>query len=129
MKAIFALIVAAALFSFVHVAQAADAKNITVDEAAKLVQSNTNIVVLDVRTPGEFQSGHIKGATNINFNDKDFAKKVAALDKNKTYIIHCAAGGRSGRACEQIKTLNFKNMLHMNEGFSKWKEAGKPVEK
>ena len=129
MKSTFALIVTLALFNFFNFAHAADAKNVTIDEAAKLVQSNTNVVVLDVRTPREFESGHIKGATNINFNDKDFAKKVAALDKNKTYIIHCAAGGRSGKACEQIKTLDFKNMLHMNEGFNKWKEAGKPVEK
>lgn len=129
MKSIFALIVALALFNFFNPACAAEAKNITVDEAAKIVQSNTNIVVIDVRTPGEFQSGHIKGATNININDKEFAKKMAALDKNKTVIIHCAAGGRSARACEQIKKLDFKNMLHMNEGFSKWKETGKPVEK
>ena len=117
------------MFNFIHIAQAADAKNISVDEAAKLIQSNTNVVVLDVRTPAEFKSGHIKGATNINFNDKDFAKRIAALDKSKTYIIHCAAGGRSGRACEQIKTLDFKNMLHMNEGFNKWKDAGKPMDK
>jgi phage shock protein E len=129
MKSTFALVVTLALLNFFSLSYAADAKNITVDEAAKLVQTNTNVVVLDVRTPREFESGHIKGATNINFNDKDFAKKIGALDKNKTYIIHCAAGGRSGKACEQIKTLDFKNMLHMNEGFNKWKEAGKPVEK
>src|SRR5689334_7450335 len=129
MKSLFTLIVALSIFGFTHVANAADAKNITIDEAAKLVASNTNIVVLDVRTPREFQAGHIKGATNINFNDKEFAKRVAALDKNKTYIIHCAAGGRSGKECEQIKTMDFKNMLHMNQGFNAWKEAGKPIEK
>jgi rhodanese-related sulfurtransferase len=121
--------VALSLFSFVQFANAADAKNITVDQAAKMLSSDTNIVVLDVRTPREFEAGHIKGATNINFNDKEFAKRVAALDKNKTYIIHCAAGGRSGKACEQIKTMDFKNMLHMNQGFNAWKEAGKPIEK
>jgi rhodanese-related sulfurtransferase len=129
MKSLFTLIVALSIFAFTNVANAADAKNISVDEAAKLVASNTNIVVLDVRTPREFQAGHIKGATNINFNDKEFAKRVAALDKNKTYIVHCAAGGRSAKACEQIKTMDFKNMLHMNQGFNAWKEAGKPIEK
>lgn len=129
MKSILSLLVTLGLLNLFNMAWAADAKNISVDEAARLMKSNTNVVVLDVRTPGEFQAGHIGGATNINFNDKDFAKKIAALDKDKTYIIHCASGGRSGRACEQIKTLNFKNMLHMNEGFNKWKEAGKPVQK
>jgi len=122
-------VVALSLFSLFPCANAADAKNITIDEVAKLVKSDTNVVVVDVRTPREFEAGHIKGATNINFNDKEFAKRIAALDKNKTYVIHCAAGGRSGKACEQIKTLDFKNMLHMNQGFSAWEKAGKPVEK
>jgi|SRR3954462_10296603 len=128
MKSLLSFVVLSIL-SFLQFASAADAKNVTIDEAAKLVSSNTNVVVLDVRTPREFEAGHIKGATNINFNDKEFAKRVAALDKNKTYIVHCAAGGRSGKACEQIKTMDFKNMLHMNQGFNAWKEAGKPIEK
>ena len=129
MKSLLCFVVTLSLFAFTQFANAADAKNITIDEAAKLVSSNTNVVVLDVRTPREFEAGHIKGATNINFNDKEFAKRVAALDKNKTYIVHCAAGGRSAKACEQIKTMDFKNMLHMNQGFNAWKEAGKPIEK
>ena len=120
---------ALSLLSFVTIARASDAKNITVDEAAKILKTDTNVVVLDVRTPKEFQAGHVKGATNIDINDKEFAKRVAALDKSKTYIVHCAAGGRSARACEKIKTMDFKNMLHMNQGFNAWKEAGKPVEK
>jgi|SRR6476469_6553107 len=129
MKSFLSFFVALSLFSFIPFASAADAKNISIDDAAKLVKSDTNVVVLDVRTPKEFEAGHIKGATNINFNDKDFAKRVAALDKNKTYIIHCAAGGRSGKACEQVKSMDFKNMLHMNQGFNAWEKAGKPVEK
>src|SRR3982751_4004585 len=120
MKSFLSFVFAVAIFGLVNVASAADPKNISVDEAAKLLKSDTNIVVLDVRTPREFEAGHIKGATNINFNDKDFAKRVEALDKNKTYIIHCAAGGRSGKACQQIKTMDFKSMLHMNEGFNAW---------
>jgi phage shock protein E len=127
MKSLYAFLMVAMLTA--ATAFAADAKNITVDDAAKMLKSDTNIVVLDVRTPTEFQQGHIKGATNINFQDKDFAKKVGALDKSKTYIIHCQAGGRSGEACEQIKTLDFKNMLHMNQGFGAWSKAGQPVEK
>jgi rhodanese-related sulfurtransferase len=129
MKSLLSFVIALSILSFVQFAGAADARNISVDEAARLLKSDTNIVVLDVRTPREFEAGHIKGATNINFNDKDFAKRVEALDKNKTYIIHCASGGRSGRACQQIKTMDFKNMLHMNQGFNAWKEAGKPIEK
>src|SRR3954471_11536864 len=110
MKFILSFIVA--LFvAFAVTSQAADPKNISIQDAAKLIKQDTNVVVLDVRTPKEFQAGHIKGATNINFQDKDFADRVAKLDKSKTYVIHCAAGGRSARACEKIKEMEFKNML------------------
>src|SRR5881394_2115018 len=89
MKSLLSFVVALSIFAFGQFSNAADAKNITVDEAARLVSSNTNVVVLDVRTPREFEAGHIKGATNINFNDKEFAKRVAALDK--TRLILCIA--------------------------------------
>lgn len=121
------LIAALALFAVTAVAQVA--KDITPEDAAKLLKEKKDVIVLDVRTPEEFKGGHIKGATNINFRDKDFAKKIAALDKSKTYIIHCAAGGRSGRACEQIKDMKFENMLHLKAGFSGWTDKGLPVEK
>src|SRR5205807_3518409 len=55
-------------------------------------------VVLDVRTPDEFNKGHVPGALNINLNDPSFGKKVAELDKSKTYLVHCARGVRSARA-------------------------------
>src|SRR6185436_13014910 len=116
MKSLFSFLIAYTLLMITSMA--AEPKNISIDETAKLLSKDTNVVVLDVRTPKEFEAGHIKGATNINFQDKDFAKRVAALDKSKTYVIHCAAGGRSGRACEQIKTMDFKSILHMNQGFS-----------
>jgi phage shock protein E len=129
MKSILSLAAGLAVFVCANVSSAAEPKNITVEEAAKIVATDTNVVVLDIRTPKEFQAGHIKGATNINFRDKEFAKQIETLDKSKTYIIHCQGGGRSGQACDQIKTLDFKNVLHMNQGFGAWEKAGKPVQK
>lgn len=127
MKSLFLFLIACALLMFTSLA--AEPKNISIDETAALLNKDKDVVVLDVRTPKEFQAGHIKGATNINFQDKDFADRIAKLDKSKTYVIHCAAGGRSARACDKIKDMDFKNMLHMKEGFNAWEKAGKPVEK
>jgi rhodanese-related sulfurtransferase len=104
-------------------------KNISVDAADKLLKSDHNIIVLDVRTPDEFKAGHIPGATNLDFFGDDFAKRVAALDKSKTYLVHCAAGGRSSQACKVFEKENFPSVLHLNEGFKAWEKAGKPVEK
>ena len=104
-------------------------KNISVEDAAKLVKENKAIVILDVRTPEEFKAGHIPGATNVDFNDPAFSKQLAQLDRNKTYLVHCAAGGRSAQANEEMQVLKFKSILHMNEGFRAWAAKGKPVER
>lgn len=103
-------------------------KNVDAKEAAKIVASGT-VIVLDVRTAEEFADGHIAGATNINFMAKDFAVQVGQLDRNKTYLLHCASGGRSKRCLPQLKQLGFKEIIHLNGGMSAWEDAGNPVAK
>jgi len=109
-------------------AQQGGFKNVGVEEFDKLRQQ-TNAVVLDVRTPKEFAAGHIPGATNIDWNAGDFASKVSAMDKNKTYLVHCAAGVRSGKASDKMEALKFTTVYNLPGGFKAWEKAGKPVEK
>ena len=109
--------------------QKVSVKNIDANEAEKLLKENKKVVVLDVRTPKEFAVGHIAGATNLNFYDADFEKKLAALDKNQPYLVHCAVGGRSAKARELMKSLQFKSIYHLEGGFKAWEKAGKPIER
>ena len=104
-------------------------KNVSPDEAEKALKEQKNVVVLDVRTPEEFKAGHIAGAKNIDFNGPDFAKQIGALDKSKTYLVHCGGGGRSTRSLEAFKEQKFSSILHLDKGFKAWESAGKPVEK
>ena len=87
-----------------------------------------DVVVIDVRTPEEFKAGHVPGAVNINIGDEDFDKKVAALDKDKTYLVHCARGGRSAQATGKMKT-ELDKLYDFSGGMMAWEKAGKPVEK
>ena len=103
-------------------------KNVGVDQFDKLRQQ-TNAVVLDVLTPKEFAAGRIPGAVNIDWNAADFGKKVAALDKSKTYLVHCAVGGRSAKASDKMTALQFTNVYNLEGGMKAWEKAGKPVEK
>lgn len=89
----------------------------------------TKAVILDVRTPEEFAAGHIPGALNIDVNEPDFEEKVKHLDLNQPYLVHCAAGGRSARACTKMSRLKFKTLVDLAPGFNGWKAAGKPIEK
>ena len=102
--------------------------NVQAEVASKLVAAG-KVVALDVRTPAEFAEGHIAGATNINFVDKDFATQVGKLDRDKVYLVYCAVGGRSKRCLPQLQKLGFKQIYHFDGGFSAWEEAGKPVAK
>ncbi|MEQ2006045.1 MAG: ThuA domain-containing protein [Limisphaerales bacterium] len=103
-------------------------RRVGVDDFEKLWQQR-RLTVLDVRTADEFKDGHIPGAVNLDVLDAGFEKQVGALDKSKTYLVHCAAGRRSANAAEQMKALGFKSVVDLAPGFNGWKAAGKPVEK
>lgn len=109
-------------------ADGAVVQHVNPEGAARWV-ADTNVVVLDVRTAGEFDAGHINGAKLVDFRSADFAKQVGELDRKKTYLVHCASGRRSTSALETFQQLGFKSVVHLDGGFNAWKSAGKPVEK
>lgn len=101
--------------------------HVNAGQAQKLI-AEKKVVVLDVRTPEEFATGHIAGATNINFRATNFEKAIAALDKNQAYLVHCAAGGRSTQALPNFQKLESKSLYHLDGGIQAWKKAKLPVE-
>ncbi len=103
-------------------------KNVGVAEFAKLSADKANVVI-DVRTPAEYAAGHIAGAVLIDWNAPDFAQKIGVLNRSKTYLVHCASGGRSAKACEKMSKLKFTNCVNLEGGFKAWEKAGKPVAK
>ena len=114
-----------------HAADAQPAKkfkNVGVEEFDKL-RTDKSKVVLDVRTAQEYSEAHIPGAVNIDVLESDFQSKVAKLDKSKTYLVHCASGGRSARACDKMSKLDFPQLYNLQGGMNAWQKAGKPVEK
>ncbi len=105
-------------------------ENVKPERFDSLRTSDTNTtVVLDVRTKKEYSEGHIPGSVLIDFNSDDFEQQVKKLDKNKTYLVHCAAGGRSARACKKMEQLGFKKLYNLEGGMGAWEKAGKPVQK
>ncbi|MFH0941824.1 MAG: rhodanese-like domain-containing protein, partial [Chloroflexota bacterium] len=73
-------------------------EDVTVARAAALMENNkgnADFIIIDVRTPGEYEGGHIAGAVNLDFNAAGFNAEVDKLDKNKTYLVYCQSGRRS----------------------------------
>jgi phage shock protein E len=100
--------------------------NLNVNEFANKV-NDTSVVVLDVRTPGEFQSGHIQGAINVDYEGLNFEGEVNKLDKAKTYAVYCRSGRRSGLATEVMAKNGFTSVFNLNGGIIDWQSAGKPL--
>ncbi len=130
----------ALLFSWAVVSHAQDTNNIASvtepgkvlhvnpQEAASIIKDNPEIVILDVRTPVEYRYGHIADAININYYSFSFKKKLAQLDKDKTYLVHCQTGVRSGKTMPMMLRAGFTNLIHMDGGYKSWKNSGLPVQ-
>ena len=103
-------------------------KHVGPREAQKLI-AEKKVVVLDVRTPGEFKTSRIPGATNIDFLASDFQQRLNALDKSKAYLVHCASGGRSTQSLKAFQTQQFQSVYHLDGGIKAWQKAGLPLEK
>lgn len=106
----------------------AEAKPLSVapSEAYKRWKAEPNkVVILDVRTPGEYQGGHVNGAQNLDFY-ADFAKAIARLPKDKVYYLHCASGRRSASATEIMRQQGFE--AYNIGGYGGVVQAGFPTE-
>jgi rhodanese-related sulfurtransferase len=102
-------------------------RNVDVKEWEDL-RKDPKVVVLDVRTAEEFADGHMPGAINLDIRGGKFAETLAGLDKSKTYLVHCAVGGRSAKACGQMDGLKFEKVLNLSGGITAWEAAGhKPI--
>jgi rhodanese-related sulfurtransferase len=127
-------IVGAALLALILVATALAAAspvtNVTVGKAQQLIKEHAgkaDFVILDVRTPGEFAEGHINGAVSLDVQSPDFAKRLRALDRKRSYLVYCRTGNRSRRATLAMEELGFRSIFHMTEGIVKWKQQNLPV--
>ena len=97
--------------------------DIDIQAARTMMADNPDIVLLDVRTPEEIANGKIGEALEMDFTDPGFKDKVAALDKNKEYIVYCAAGGRSAKAVSLMNELGFTKAHNMLGGSTAWTQT------
>lgn len=99
-------------------------KNLNIEKAIKLVNSSTNMVILDVRTREEYLSGNIPNSINIDVLSQDFKSKIDMLDKNKEYLIYCRSGNRSSIASSIMSTNGFINIYNLeNIGYQDFANA------
>ena len=83
--------------------------------------SNDNVLLFDVRTMDEFNSGHLKGSINIDFyEEKLFDKFFKKVNKLKPIYIYCRSGNRSKKSSEKLKKLGFVKIFDLEGGYKNW---------
>ena len=102
------------------------AVDLSVSEFSSKV-AEAGIITLDVRTPGEFNEGHIEGALLVDFESGNFENEIAALDKTKTYAVYCRSGSRSGQAVKVMSDAGFTSVYNLNGGVIDWANSGLPL--
>lgn len=98
-------------------------------EFQKKMQELPNAPVIDVRTPDEFNNGHLQNAVSININSENFNQEVNKLDKSKPVFVYCLSGHRSARAGKNMREMGFKEVYELSGGMMKWRAAGLPETK
>src|ERR1035437_743514 len=113
-KTIYAVMILMTAFTNSFSQNKTDSSSITgklsINEFESKLKSTPNAQLVDVRTPDEFVTGHLKDAKNIDFWAKDFDKQIMKLDKTKPTFVYCLAGTRSIKARDLMKINGFQNV-------------------
>ena len=105
-------------------------RNLSPAEARESIAKRSGdpgFVLLDVRTPKEFEAERIEGAVMVDYLSPAFREEMGKFDRNKTYLVYCRTGNRTVGALKGMRELGFRNLFHLEGGITKWKEAGLPT--
>lgn len=102
--------------------------SLTADEFEKAI-SKDSIQLLDVRTPDEYASGHIKNSLLADWKDKnEFNRRIGYIDKERPVFVYCLGGGRSAAAAEKMRASGYLQVYELVGGMNAWKAGNKAVE-
>lgn len=121
------------LMDFVKAAKSC-VKEISPGELIEKLKNKEDMLLIDVREHGEFEQGHIKGATLVPRGileaaaDPSYPKHMPELvaARDRQVIVYCATSGRSAMAAAVLQMMGFKNVLNLSGGYAKWAADGFP---
>ena len=93
---------------------------------SEIISNDKSVIIIDVRTPDEFNKGHLKNSLNVNWFDENFDENLNIFSKDLPVMVYCLSGGRSSKANERIKSLGFKNVYELDGGILEWRKNKLP---
>jgi phage shock protein E len=100
---------------------------ISTDDVKKALDNKEDIILLDVRTTGEYLRGKIAGSINLPVDE--VVQKINSFvpDKNQTVYVYCLSGSRSVYAVDMMVKLGYKKVYDMPNGLLAWRVKGYPT--
>lgn len=124
------MMLAAVCAAWLAAGAAAAVEDIAPGQAQRMIRENRDnpdFVILDVRTPAEFEEGHLQGAVNIDYYAEDFRERIGDLQHGGTYLIYCRSGARSSNTYRMMEEMGFERMFNLQGGVLQWKSRGLPL--
>ncbi len=100
--------------------------NLSASEFSEKIKQLSDALIVDVRTPEEFEKGHLVNAKNIDWNNDNFDSEIARLDKSKPVLVYCLSGGRSSSAADKMRKDGFIEVYELKGGIMKWRAGNLP---
>jgi len=99
---------------------------VSANKFSEIISNDKSVIIIDVRTPDEFNKGHLKNSLNVNWFDENFDENLNIFSKDLPVMVYCLSGGRSSKANERIKSLGFKNVYELDGGILEWRRNKLP---
>lgn len=90
------------------------------------IETYASAPIVDVRTPEEFEKGHLPNSYNIDWNSNSFENKVMGFERDKPIFVYCLSGGRSAAAAEKMRSFGFIKVIELKGGLMQWRAANFP---
>lgn len=99
------------------------------DLLARIENQDSDLVVLDVRTPAEFAAGHVPGARNLPHDELPARLAELSSLKEKNVVLYCRTGRRTAIAEQTLRAAGFTKLLHLEGDIVAWEAAKQPLER
>jgi len=96
--------------------------NLSASDFSKKIVTDKTAVIIDVRTPQEFNDDHIPNSMLIDIYNQNFQNDIMELDKNKNYYVYCRSGNRNYHAGNFMLSQGFEKVHHLQKGILSWNE-------
>ncbi|MGB1385063.1 MAG: rhodanese-like domain-containing protein [Flavobacteriales bacterium] len=104
-------------------------KDVSNEEFQSLMTQLEGALLLDVRTPDEWNEGHLEGAAHADYwgDEKAFENAMNSIPRNRPVLVYCAGGGRSGLTAKELVAAGHHEVYNLANGISGWENEGLPV--